>query len=1626
MSILKPIVNPPDLEECQTYAEFKRDIAAWSGMTHVEKKIQGGVIAYNLSNNSKFGHDLKDYVYSEHTPESLNDDEEGVKKVLKVLDKYLEKSGLTKAAEKWDDFLDIKRKPDQPIKQYLPQFEKVCQGYTENIGALTELGKALHLLRTANLSETQYELILAVNNKDENMTNIYKNIKDSIMIHLSDRLNELQTNSSKEIRHEQALVTDGQSMEDLEAEIKEDVYAASFYQKQAWKKKQLLQQQQNQYYRGSSRPSRGGRNQQPSRPQQPQYQQQQQQRQQQPRQGMSRPYQPQQDRRCNFCRSKNHILKDCNQYKKMKAQYLNSKRFSGYQIHATTEEQEQQPEENIENDLGLNDLNLQDDDFDSESQFNFSEDQPGSICLSDNMKDPELSRFTNEALNCAALDTCCSQTVAGKQWLQIYLRSLPKDLRDATMGPLKANKQFRFGNNQLLTATEKWELPVYMGDKQRIITVYIIPSDIPMLMSKSDLQDNDTILYMKEDKASINGKIVDLSTTTAGHYIVNLLEDGEMHDIFLAEDDFEEIFAAIDLKNADEATQMKLLKKLHAQFGHRPKQAFVDLLKHANAWLPTFSKMLDKIIDPCEGCVLQRRNPDKPAVAMSMAKDVNDVIAMDLKKLKNGKHILYIIDLFSRFTMAKIINTKKPAEIVNGLMEKWISIFGTPRKILTDNGGEFCNETMLLLTNKFNVEHNTTGAESPWENGICEKNHGTNDNIVEALEEDNPDVPLDTLLTWALVAKNSLLMVQGFSPYQIVFGKNPKLPNIITDPLPTWDDEGISGALLKHLTAMKNARQEFIKQESALKLKKALEAKIRTNNTVYKHGDKVYFKRANYKKWFSGKVVFQDGKIIMVSCGSFFYKCSANRVIKANTEHASNHDTDGQETQSDNTQTGNITENTNQAENTNHASRTTASELQANNRENKTTEENTEKVNEQDETSDSTNELDQNLQEASQTDKNTFDDNTNENASTQGPHGSTVEVQTPTANNQTNPKKKDNAKQKNKAKQKDKAQTTTYEPPTLHKGDLVECKLEGTWRPGKVFSLGGKVGKTNRHWYNITFPHLNNTIGVNTEEIETKRSNEENILALWVHDEILATMTTPDTKKTDEGLKAMQEELQKLKDFGTYTEVPDNGQNAITTTWVLTEKEGSIRARLTARGYEEESNIRSDSPTVQSTSLRFLLTLAAANVWNVCCTDIKSAFLQGKILDREVFIKPPKEADAKGMLWRLNKCLYGLTDASRQWYEEIDEKLEQLGFEKSCQDPALYLYKEDDILEGLIAIHVDDFLHAGTDNFENNIIPKLLKDLVVGKTEINNFTYTGFHIEQSKDRITLDQHEYLNSIEIPTFDAKRMKESASPLKPEETTTLRQIMGKVNWVIRATRPDLSYEMVHISSKFHNGTIEDMKQAAKVMAKMQMNKAYITIPNIGNLDNAELWCFSDASHGNICDRQESVIAYIILIANKDTKQAAPIAWKAGKPKRTCLSTLEAETLAMEQALTAAIGIQQMGEECLNIKIPIVGVVDNYSSYESIRSNKQVANARLRREIHCVKQMQKHGHVEKVMWLQGNMMLADCMTKRGMPGTNLLETLQTGYLGESIDAANSSEFFMTYDPNQDKELAEHTPNW
>ena len=99
-----------------------------------------------------------------------------------------------------------------------------------------------------------------------------------------------------------------------------------------------------------------------------------------------------------------------------------------------------------------------------------------------------------------------------------------------------------------------------------------------------------------------------------------------------------------------------------------------------------------------------------------------------------------------------------------------------------------------------------------------------------------------------------------------------------------------------------------------------------------------------------------------------------------------------------------------------------------------------------------------------------------------------------------------------------------------------------------------------------------------------------------------------------------------------------------------------MKARLVLRGYEEEVDFRTDSPTCMIESVRVLMALAATKGWEIHSADFKTAFLQGDVISRDVFIRPPKEA-CTNKLWRLNKTVYGLNDASRSWYLKLRETI---------------------------------------------------------------------------------------------------------------------------------------------------------------------------------------------------------------------------------------------------------------------------------------------------------------------------------------------------------------------------------
>ena len=76
-------------------------------------------------------------------------------------------------------------------------------------------------------------------------------------------------------------------------------------------------------------------------------------------------------------------------------------------------------------------------------------------------------------------------------------------------------------------------------------------------------------------------------------------------------------------------------------------------------------------------------------------------------------------------------------------------------------------------------------------------------------------------------------------------------------------------------------------------------------------------------------------------------------------------------------------------------------------------------------------------------------------------------------------------------------------------------------------------------------------------------------------------------------------------------------------------------------------------------------------------------------MDHELYINLPDGYDKLGKVGKLNKALYGLPEEACIWHEDLEEKLNSLGFSPLESDPGVFLCNSD---KGIIAIdmHIDD------------------------------------------------------------------------------------------------------------------------------------------------------------------------------------------------------------------------------------------------------------------------------------------------------------------------------------------------
>ena len=169
------------------------------------------------------------------------------------------------------------------------------------------------------------------------------------------------------------------------------------------------------------------------------------------------------------------------------------------------------------------------------------------------------------------------------------------------------------------------------------------------------------------------------------------------------------------------------------------------------------------------------------------------------------------------------------------------------------------------------------------------------------------------------------------------------------------------------------------------------------------------------------------------------------------------------------------------------------------------------------------------------------------------------------------------------------------------------------------------------------------------------------------------------SSENDKWKEAMQIELKCLEETETWNLVErPSHKNVIPGKWVYkvkTKSDGSLekfKAPYVAKGFKQIEGIdcsETFAPTSKPETFRRILSLAAKEKFTLRQMDVKSAYLHPEIKE-EAYLEQPigfekLDSSGKKLVCNLNKSIYGLKQAAKNWYEELASFLIQQNFVRS-------------------------------------------------------------------------------------------------------------------------------------------------------------------------------------------------------------------------------------------------------------------------------------------------------------------------------------------------------------------------
>ena len=206
----------------------------------------------------------------------------------------------------------------------------------------------------------------------------------------------------------------------------------------------------------------------------------------------------------------------------------------------------------------------------------------------------------------------------------------------------------------------------------------------------------------------------------------------------------------------------------------------VQVLLQERFYWPKLSEDVRIVIRSCECCLRFKQKPQQDEMYPITASYPLELIHLDFLTIGGKddvlKHILVVTDHFTRYAQCYVTSNQTATTVADQVVNEYFTNYGWPDKILTDRGTSFENILFKEICDLAKVKKLRTSSYHPQTNGQCETFNKTLINMLGTLPGSAKKNWQEWVPTLVHAYNCTTSSVTGFSPYFLIYGRQPKLP----------------------------------------------------------------------------------------------------------------------------------------------------------------------------------------------------------------------------------------------------------------------------------------------------------------------------------------------------------------------------------------------------------------------------------------------------------------------------------------------------------------------------------------------------------------------------------------------------------------------------------------------------------------------------------------------------------------------------------------------------------------------------------------------------------------------------------------------------------------------------------